>query len=59
MMICREAEAFDGTICIFVNGFEEWPVTITRTFPELNQVVFVHNEEPSEFFEDGNQVYLR
>jgi len=44
---------------VFVNGFEEWPVTMTRTFSELNQVVFVHNEEPSEFFEDGNQVYLR
>jgi len=43
---------------IFVNEFEEWPVTMTRTFPELNQVVFVHDKKPSKFFGDGSQVNL-
>jgi len=27
---------------------------MTRTFPELDQVVFVYDEEPSEFFGDGS-----
>jgi len=43
---------------VFINGFKEWPVTTTRTFPELDHVVFVHDKEPSEFFGDGSQVNL-
>ena len=39
---------------VFVNGFEEWPVTMTRTLLELDQVVFVCDKEPSEFFGDGS-----
>jgi len=39
---------------VFINRLEEWPVTTTRTFPELDQVVAVCDEEPSEFFGDGS-----
>jgi len=36
--------------CVSVNRFEEKPIAITRTFPELDQIVIVCNEKLSKFF---------
>jgi len=47
-------ELFD----VFANRLKEWLVTMTRTFPELDQVIVVHDEEPSKFFGNGSRVYL-
>ncbi len=46
------------TFGLFVDRFEERPVTTTRILPELNWVDVVHDKEPSEFFGDGSQLNL-
>ena len=45
--------------CVSVNGFEERPIAMTRTFLELDQIIIVCNEKLSKFFGNDSQVYLR
>ena len=45
--------------CISANRFEERPITVTRTFPELDQIVVVCNEKLPKFFGNDSQVYLK
>jgi len=43
---------------VSVNNFEERPVTATRAFPELNQVVIICEEKLPKFLGNGSQVNL-
>jgi len=44
---------------VSVNNFEERPVTVAKTFPELNQVVIICEEKLPKFFGNGSQVNLK
>ena len=45
--------------CVSADGFEERPIAVTRTFPELDQIVVVCDEKLSKFFGNDSQVYLK
>ena len=43
---------------VSVNSFEERPVTSTRTFPELNWIVYIGDEKLPKYFRNGSWLYL-
>ena len=38
---------------VSINGYEQIPIVISRTFPKCNRVVIVGVEELSKFFRDS------